>query len=95
MTDPLTTLATLHRPRLMVRAARLGMGDYRRDRDLRRLLGTGRTPSPAAALPALMHAEADAEDIRQSGAATYNIARHVDLLIAVLAEARLLERPAD
>ncbi len=37
MTDFRAILATLRRPRLLIRAARLGMEDYRRDRDLGRL----------------------------------------------------------
>ena len=36
MPDPRTLLATLRRPRLLMRAARFGMTDYRRERDLRR-----------------------------------------------------------
>ncbi len=38
MTDFHTVLANLRRPRLLIRAARFGLQDYRRDRDLRRLL---------------------------------------------------------
>lgn len=88
MTTTESPLASLRRPRLMIRAARMGITDYRRDRDLRRLLGA--LPSPDRAFDALLAAEARAEATRQSGDATYSIAAHVDLLIALLAEARMI-----
>jgi hypothetical protein len=79
---------TLRRPRLLIRAARHGLQDYRRERDLRRLV-----PQAAAdaggMLDRLIAAEAAAEHTRRSGDAGYSIARHIELLIAVLAEARL------
>ena len=37
MTDFRIILANLRRPRLLIRAARFGLEDYRRDRDLSRL----------------------------------------------------------
>lgn len=92
MTDPLSLFAALRRPRLMIRAARIGAPDYRRERDLRRLLGPAGALSPDRALPALLDAEARAEATRMAGDAAYSIARHVDLLIALMAEARLVAR---
>lgn len=87
MTEPLHQFAAIRRPRLMIRAARVGVADYRRERDLRRLIG--RLPMPGRALPELLDAEARAEATRQSGDATYSIAAHVELLIALMAEARM------
>jgi hypothetical protein len=81
-------LANLRRPRLLMRAARFGLGEYRRERDLRRLVKM--TGSPQDTLPALMAVEERLEATRQSGDAAYSVARHIDVLIALLAEARLL-----
>lgn len=81
------------RPRLLLRAARHGLQDYRRERDLRRLLPQG-GHSGADALPRLIAAEAEAEATRCRGDAGYSISRHVELLIALLAEARLSGTPA-
>lgn len=92
MTDPLSHFATLRRPRLMLRAARLGITDYRRERDLRRLLGPDAPQTPDRALDALLDVEARAEAVRLAGDAGYSIARHVELLIAMMAEARLALR---
>lgn len=87
-------LSALRRPMLLVRAARFGLTDYRRDRDLRRLLPAAPLPSPATAVDQLLAAEEDAEARRREGAATYSVATHVELLVALIAEARLMARAA-
>ena len=92
-TQPLA-ISDLRRPRMLVRAARLGLADYNRRRDLRRLTGNRTTPTPEQALSVLLEQEERLESIRKSGDATYSIARHVELLIAVMAELRLLPRAA-
>ncbi len=89
MTDAATFLASLRRPRLLVRAARHGLQDYRRERDLGRLLN-GHAASPQAAMTRLIRAEAEVEASRRAGAAGYSIMRHIELLVAMMAEARLL-----
>ncbi len=89
MTDFRTILAELRRPRLLIRAARHGMGDYRRERDLRRLVDQ---PTPESALPALIRQEERLEQIRRAGDASYSLTRHVEVLIAMMAETRLLAR---
>jgi len=92
MTDFLSLLANLRRPRLLIRAARFGLCDYRRDRDLRRLIDG--SPSPDRALPRLLCEEERLEETRRSGDAAYSVGRHIDVLIALMAEARLLPRDA-
>jgi len=90
MTDIRALLSDLRRPRLLVRAARFGLGDYRRDRDLKRLID-GST-APHRTLPRLLDEEQRIEQIRRSGDASYSVGRHIELLIALMAEARLLPR---
>lgn len=92
MTDAHALLSSLKRPRLLVRAARLGLVEYRRDRDLRRLIGTVTAPSPSVSVPRLFSEEAHLETIRCEGDAAYSIARHIEVLIALMAETRLLPR---
>ena len=87
-------LARLSRPRLLVRAARLGMMDYCRDRDLRRLIAAPSPPAPETALARLLDEEHRVEITRQRGDAAYSLTRHVDLLIALMAEMRLLSQRA-
>ncbi|MHA6347052.1 DUF6477 family protein [Roseivivax sp. CAU 1761] len=70
---------TLRRPRLLVRAARMGAEGYRRDTDLPRLLGS----LPAgleAALDRLIEIEADLDQARRGARAGYPPARHVAVL---------------
>ena len=92
MTDFRSLLANLSRPRLLIRAARFGLGDYRRERDLRRLLAPHLNPERA--MPHLLDVEAQLEQTRRSGDAAYSVARHIEVLIALMAEARLLPRTA-
>lgn len=92
MTDFSAILKDLRRPRLLIRAARHGLCDYRRDRDLRRLIRLATLPSPDRALRALLAEEAEIERSRQAGEARYSVGRHIEILIALMAELRLLPR---
>ena len=94
MSDVLSLLKSLHRPRLLVRTARIGLPDYRRNRDLKKLIKSETPPSPATALFKLLEAEARAEECRISIGATYSALSHISLLIAIMGEAQLL-RPAN
>jgi hypothetical protein len=90
MNDIMGLLKNLRRPQLLIRAARLGQEDYNRSRDLKRVLKSATPPSPGKALMMLISAEAEIEDRRQNDEATYSIARHVDVLVAMMGEARIL-----
>ena len=90
MSDIRILLANLRRPRLLMHAARFGLGDYRRERDLRRLVRCGM--SPEETVPSLISVEAELEETRLAGDAAYSVTRRIEVLIALLAEARLLGR---
>jgi len=91
MQDIQTFISQLKRPKLLVRAARFGQDDYRRERDLRRLLKIDTMPRPGAALMALSEVESEMNDRRLTKSATYVLAMHIDLLSAIMAESRLYE----
>ena len=91
MQDLLSMLSVLRRPRLLIRAARLGAREYSRDRHLRRLLGYGALPRPAAALLRLMELERSLNESRCANEAAYSLPRHLDVLIAMMGEAQLIE----
>jgi hypothetical protein len=91
MTDFAQILATLRRPRLLIRAAHHGLADYNRNRDLKRLL-SGQAPAPREAVARLIDEERALEEARRNGGAAYSVARHVDVMIAILAEMRLVNR---
>jgi hypothetical protein len=89
MTDPISLMNSLRRPRLLVRAARLGIQDYNRDRCLRRLYAGEVPPKPGLAFEALVERELALDQIRREGSAAYSVARHIELLIALIEESRL------
>jgi hypothetical protein len=90
LTDIQTLIANLRRPRLLIRAARFGLADYRRDRDLRRLIG--KTTTPDYAVERLMSEEERLEERRRTGDAAYSVTRHIEILIALISEIKLLPR---
>lgn len=92
MIDLTRAINSLRRPSLLIRAARLGVRDYRRERDLGRLVHAEELPNPASAVSTLLSEEQALESIRQAGDASYSPMRHVEVLIALIAEARLLPR---
>lgn len=91
-TDCRALLADLRRPQLLIRAARLGLSEYRRDRDLKRLIDG--QPAPDRSVPRLLTEEEKMEANRQRGDAGYSVGRHIEVLIALMAEVSLLPRPA-
>jgi len=94
MTDFCRMLANLKRPRLLIRAARFGIEDYHRERDLARLIDTPAHATPETALPRLFCEEERMENTRRAGDLGYSLSRHIEVLIALMAEARLLPRDA-
>lgn len=90
MTDFRALLADLRRPQLLIRAARFGLADYRRERDLRRLINS--QPAPDRAVQRLLSEEERLENDRRAGEASYSVNRHIEVLIALMSEVRLLPR---
>ncbi|MBU2359497.1 DUF6477 family protein [Loktanella sp. M215] len=98
MQDIQSRIRQLKRPGLLVRAARFGLDDYRRTRDLSRLVPGLGTTAHGPVLIALLEAESVENSARQERATAYCLMRHIDLLTAVMAEARDFEavtRPRD
>jgi hypothetical protein len=89
MTDLASVLTAIRRPKILVRAARAGVLDYRRERDLKRILRQSRPAAPRQAIGSLLAEESRLEAFRTAGEATYSIQRHVAVLSALLAEVRL------
>ena len=90
MQDILSMLNALKRPRLLMRAARIGSEDYRRSAHLPRLLGYGQLPRHGQALIRLIEIEADLNTLRLNDESTYSLLRHIDVLIAIVGESRIL-----
>lgn len=95
MTDVLSFLRGLTRPRLLIEAAQLGAPHYRRATHLRRLLGQSVLPGPQQAAMRLICLEQEIEAARRAGAAEYSATAHVEIMIALVSEAQaIMERTA-
>jgi len=90
MQDILSMMRTLRRPRLLIRAARIGANDYNRDKHLQRLLGYGTLPRSGPAMLALMDLERRMNDQRKGNDTAYSLVGHLDVLIAMIGESRIL-----
>ena len=94
MSEIFSMLNTLRRPRLLIRAARHGMPDYNRERTLTRLIESRHNLAPEAIVEKLIQEESRVEDERRSGNGAYSVGQHIEILIALMSEARLLVRRA-
>lgn len=95
MSNLIQTLSQLRRPRLLIRAGRCGQADYMRNRALRRLLQCAAPPSPEVAITRLLPMEDELNQARLEGAANYNALRHIEIMIAIMAEARIMQASAN
>lgn len=91
----LNTLAGIRRPQLLLRTARHGTAEYNRATDLRRILRVPATPAPGAAtVRALIELEDMQNELRtrppHEVGNPWRAARHVEVLIALIAEAQLM-----
>jgi Family of unknown function (DUF6477) len=93
MNDFAAILDTLRRPRILIRAARAGVTDDRRERDLKRLLRNPKATAPHQTMAPLLAEETRLEQTRTAGEASYSIHRHIAVLTAIIAEARILTAP--
>ena len=90
MHDLLSRLSRLNRPALLIRAARHGAEHYRREVHLKRHMDGGALPRPGRALARLIEEEERLNGLRLAGDGAYSVARHVEVAIALMGEARVL-----
>ncbi len=90
MTNLKNALESIHRPKTLMRAAKSALGNYDRSTGLQRLLGKSDKIRPEDALRELLPLEQDCETRRQTGRIAYSVARHLEVMVAIIAEASLL-----
>ena len=90
LADPLSLLKSVRRPSLLVRAAHLVLHEYNRERSLRKLLPDAECKSAGETFDRLLAHEADMNQARREGGTAYSITRHIELLAALIVEARLV-----
>lgn len=79
-------IAELRRPKLLIRAARAGMHEYRRSRDLKGVSGVKPSTSGAQLIDLLLEEELRLDEDRTQGSAAYNLRKHIRVLTALLVE---------
>ena len=89
MITPTTFLQSLNRPKLLVRAAQVWLPEFNRERSMRRIFPGMVPPAPGRGFEALVEQEEAIDQIRREGAASYSAARHIEVLVALIVEARL------
>ncbi len=92
MSDNTPNLSHIKRPSLLIRTARFGLKEYSRERDLKRILRSDRLAAPSRVLPRFVDEEEQINENRKKGDAAYSVTRHIEVLIALMAEARLIPR---
>ena len=90
MQDVMSYLSNIYRPATLMKSARIGVGSYRRDRDLPRLLGMPIPPKNGEAVFQLLDIEHDLDQRRRRKDANYSLIRHVSVMIALIGEAQML-----
>ncbi|RNF35503.1 DUF6477 family protein [Paracoccus methylarcula] len=90
---PAKAIKPLHRPRSLVRAGWAGQAGWHRSRDLPRLLRSPACPPAGSALPRLRAEEERLNEARLERAPSYDMQRHVLVMIALLAEMAAADRP--
>ncbi|EIE50684.1 hypothetical protein C357_12639 [Citreicella sp. 357] len=83
-------MTSLRRPRLLVRAARIGADEYRREVHLGRILSGLAPDRSGPVLMKLIELETMLDTRRRAVDASYSVARHVEVLAAMMGEARIL-----
>ena len=91
----LSELATIRRPTMLLRTARHGTMEYNREAEIKRILRLPATPAPSShTLSRLLDLESRHNDCRirppHEAGNPWRAAQHVEVLIALIAEARLL-----
>lgn len=87
-------MAQLRRPGLLIRAARIAADGYRREVHLAALLSASVLPRHGAAVLKLWEREAVLDRQRRDQSSMYLPSQHVEVLSAMIAEARLLQAQA-
>lgn len=78
-------LNTLHRPKLLIRAARVGMQEFQRDCDLRMIKGVTESMSTKQLFDTLMQNEHLLNEERIMNDAAYSVRKHIRILTALMA----------
>ena len=80
------------RPKILLKAAKIGLKYYSRKKDQKRLLGTQKLLNPEQAVKGLIRREVELEEYRVMGNAAYNMKLHIHIMAALLQEVYLYSK---
>ena len=89
MKDINSHINALKRPALLVRAARHGAETYNRQAHLNKYIDLDPLPGPSVVLMQLFDIEKEINHARIHKNGTYTPSKHIDVLVAIMAEAQL------
>ena len=95
MLEITTQLQSLNRPSLLVRTAKIAINHFNRELILFRIFGYEVSVEPTEVIQDLIEREEEINTQRKTGDVTYNIARHISVLTALMNEAEVLLHPVD
>jgi len=80
------------RPKILMQAAKIGLETYRRDTDLKKILGAYTAKNDAQIISQLSDREIELEQARKNGNAAYDMNKHIQIMTALLQELYLLPK---
>lgn len=80
------------RPKILMQAAKIGLQTYRRETDLKKILGSRGTSDQNQIISQLSDREIKREEARKNGNAAYDMNKHIQIMTALLQELYLLPK---
>ena len=80
------------RPKILMQAAKIGLQTYRRETDLKKILGSRDTSGQNQIISQLSDREIELEEARKNGNAAYDMNKHIQIMTALLQELYLLPK---
>lgn len=80
------------RPKILMQAAKIGLQTYRRETDLKKILGSRGTSDQNQIISQLSDREIELEEARKNGNAAYDMNKHIQIMTALLQELYLLPK---
>lgn len=80
------------RPKILMQVAKIGLQTYRRETDLKKILGSRGTSDQNQIISQLSDREIKREEARKNGNAAYDMNKHIQIMTALLQELYLLPK---
>ncbi len=89
---PIEIFQKILRPKILMQAAKIGLQNYRRETDLKKILGARALSNHSQNISQLSDREIELEEARKSGNAAYDMNKHIQIMTALLQELYLLPK---